>query len=437
MTHRATVAGTGKRLVLISVLALSAFGLVMVYSASSVRDYQVFGNSAYHLARQAQWLLAGLCIMALAARLDLRVSERRLPAHRDAAMVGWAAWGLSVVGLLAVAVSGVERYGATRWLQVGPVSLQPSEFAKLGCVMVTALMLTRWKRGALTGFELAASVVMTSLPVLALVILQPDMGTAVSIALGVFALLILGGVDARALAGLAGAGAALGILLATSAEYRYERVLTYLDPWRDPSGAGYQIVQSLLAFGSGGVGGVGLGLSRQKFFYLPMAHTDFIFAIVGEELGLIGALCVVMAFAVFIVGGFMVAIGTRNEYDRLLAGGLTTLIGSQAVINMCAVTGLLPVTGIPLPFVSYGGSSLMFTLGCVGLVLGVARRAERAPVAVRGSARSARRTARSRPATHPTTGKGQVREIPLERRWDRGARLPRAGGRAHPRAGRS
>ncbi|MDI6712916.1 MAG: putative lipid II flippase FtsW [Anaerosomatales bacterium] len=437
MKRHASAVRTGKRLVLISVLALSAFGLVMVYSAASVRDYQVFGNSAYHLVRQAQWLLVGLCIMALAARLDLRLSDRRLPAHRDAAMVGWAVWGFSVAGLLAVAVSGVERYGATRWLQVGPFSLQPSEFAKLGCVMVTALMLTRWKRGALTGSELAASLVMTSLPVLALVLLQPDMGTAVSIAVGVFALLVLGGVDARALVGLAGTGAALGVVLATSADYRYERVLTYLDPWRDPSGAGYQIIQSLLAFGSGGVGGVGLGLSRQKFFYLPMAHTDFIFAIVGEELGLIGAFCVVAAFAVFLVGGFMVAIGTRNEYDRLLAGGLTTLVGSQAVINMCAVTGLLPVTGIPLPFVSYGGSSLMFTLGCVGLVLGVARRAERSPEAVRSSARTARRAAGSRAATHPMTMKGQLREIPVERRRDRGARLSRAGGRAHPRAGRA
>lgn len=437
MKGRGATARAGKRMMLVSVLALSAFGLVMVYSASSVRDYQVFGNSAYHLARQAQWLAAGLCIMALAARLDLRMSDRRTPAYRDAAMLSWTVWGVSVVGLLAVAVAGAERYGATRWLQIGPFSLQPSEFAKLGCVMVSALMLARWKRGLVTGSELAASLVMTSLPALALVLLQPDMGTAVSIAVGVFALLILGGIDARVLAGLAGTGAALGLLLATSADYRYERVLTFLDPWRDPSGSGYQIIQSLLAFGSGGVGGVGLGLSRQKFSYLPMAHTDFIFAIVGEELGLVGALCVVAAFAVFLVGGFMVAIGARNEYDRLLAGGLTALIGSQAVINMCAVTGLLPVTGIPLPFVSYGGSSLMFTLGCVGLVLGVAARAERAPAAVRGPASGTRRTAGSRSATHPTMRKGQLREIPLERRRDRGARLPRAGSRAYPRAGRA
>lgn len=437
MRHRGSIARTGKRLVLVSVLALSAFGLVMVYSASSVRDYQVFGNSAYHLVKQGRWLVVGLCMMALAARLDLRMSDRRLPAHRDAGTVGWAVWGFSVAGLLAVAVLGVERYGATRWLQLGPFSLQPSEFAKLGCVMTTALALARWKRGALKGFELATSLAMIALPVLALVLLQPDMGTAVSIAVGVFALLILGGVDARVLAGLAGAGAVFGVIFARSADYRYERVLTFLDPWRDPSGSGYQIIQSLLAFGSGGIGGVGLGLSRQKFSYLPMAHTDFIFAIVGEELGLIGALGVVAAFATFLVGGFMVAMGARSEYDRLLAGGLTTLVGSQAVINMCAVTGLLPVTGIPLPFVSYGGSSLMFTLGCVGLLLGVAGRAERAPAVVRGQAREKRSAVDSRSSTDAKMRKGHVREIPLERRRDRGARVPRAGGRAHPRAGRA
>ncbi|MCX8006904.1 MAG: putative lipid II flippase FtsW [Coriobacteriia bacterium] len=436
MSSRASSLRAGRALVLVSVLSLSAFGLVMVYSSSSVRDYQVLGDSAYHMVKQAQWLAIGLACMFVGARLDLRLSDRKVPTHRDAALVSWVTWAGSAAGLLAVAAFGVARFGAKRWLVLGPLSLQPSEFAKLGCVLVTALLLVRWRRGVLTGGELAAQVMMTTLPVLALVILQPDLGTAISIASGVFVLLMLGGVDGRLLAGIASGGGLVAAVFTVTSEYRLERVVTFLDPWKDPSGSGYQIIQSLLAFGSGGVGGVGLGLSRQKFSYLPMAHTDFIFAIIGEELGLIGTVAVVAAFAAFVTGGFMIAIRAGSEYDRLLAGGLTALIGVQAVMNMCAVTGLLPVTGIPLPFVSYGGSSLMFTLGCVGLILGVVRRAERSPVAVRKDRRSSTDVPGVAHA-RGTAKKGRLREVPAERRRDRRAHLSRADGRTDPRARRA
>ncbi|GAV31464.1 bacterial cell division membrane protein [Coriobacteriaceae bacterium EMTCatB1] len=438
MRARRSTVRTGRALVLISVLALSGFGLVMVYSASSVKDYQVLGNSAYHLAKQAQWLVVGLLAMLFASRLDLRLSSRSLPLHRDAVAVGFAAWGLSVAGLVAVLAAGVERYGAKRWLELGGVGLQPSEFAKLGCVLLVAALLAKWKRGELGGWQAVAQVGWMTGLVFALVIFQPDMGTAVSIAIGVFILLVLAEVNGWLLAGVAGAGGLAGVLLVFVEQYRMDRLMAFIDPWSDPSDKGYQIVQSLLAFGSGGIRGVGLGLSRQKFSYLPMAHTDFIFAIVGEELGLIGSLAVVLVFATFVVGGFMVAIGSASEYDRLLAGGVTGLIGTQAIINMCAATGLMPVTGIPLPFVSYGGSSLMLTLGCVGLVLGVARRAERSPTAVRArrAPQQPRTVAAPRDASR-LSRKGQLREIPVERRRDRGAHLPRADRRAHPRAGRA
>lgn len=424
---------------MVSVLALCGFGLMMVYSASSVKDYQVLGNSAYHLVKQAQWLAAGMAAMVLASRLDLRLSSRPLPAHRDAMVVGFLAWGVSVAGLLAVLVAGVERYGAKRWLQIGPMGLQPSEFAKVGCVLLVAAVLARWRRGELPSDQAFWQVTGMSSLVFALVIFQPDMGTAVSIAAGVFVLLVLADVSAWLLAGIAGVSAAAGAALIAFEQYRMDRLLAFLDPWSDPSDKGYQIVQSLLAFGSGGVRGVGLGLSRQKFSYLPMAHTDFIFAIIGEELGLIGALLVVVAFAAFVAGGFMVAMGSLSEYDRLLAGGLTGIIGTQAIINMCAATGLMPVTGIPLPFVSYGGSSLMLALGCVGLLLGVARRAERAPAAVRtrhGVTRS-RTSGAADERQRRSSRKGRVREIPVERRRDSGAHLPRAERRAHPRTGRA
>lgn len=436
MRVRHSLVRTGRALVLVSVLGLCGFGLVMVYSASSVKDYQVLGDSAYHLVKQAQWLVAGLAAMVLTSRLDLRLSSRKLPLHRDAMAVGIAAWGASVVGLLLVAAVGVERYGARRWLELGPVGLQPSEFAKLGVVLLVAALLAIWRRGEMAGETTFWRVMGASLVVFALVMFQPDMGTAVSIAAGVFIVLVLAGVRGRLLAGLAGIGLIGGMALIVVESYRMDRVLSFLDPWSDPSDKGYQIVQSLLAFGSGGLGGVGLGLSRQKFSYLPMAHTDFIFAIVGEELGVVGSLAVVAAFAAFVTGGFMVAIGSANEYDTLLAGGLTGLVGTQAVINMCAVTGLLPVTGIPMPFLSYGGSSLMLTLVCVGLVLGVARRSERAPVAVRshGSAKRSSMTAAGMPSS---TWKGRVREIPFERRRDGGARVPRADRRTHPRTRRA
>jgi cell division protein FtsW len=421
---------------LVSVLGLCGFGLVMVYSASSVKDYQVLGNSAYHLVKQAQWLAAGLVAMALASRLDLRLSSRRLPLHRDALAVGLMAWCASVAGLVLVFAVGVERYGAKRWLDFGPIGLQPSEFAKLSVVLLVAALLAKWRRGEMAADRAFWGIAGASLSVFALVILQPDMGTAVSIAVGVFVLLVLSGVNGRVLLGLLGAGVGAGIALIAVESYRMDRVLAFLDPWSDPGDKGYQIVQSLLAFGSGGLGGVGLGLSRQKFSYLPMAHTDFIFAIIGEELGLIGSLAVVAAFAAFVYGGLLVAMGSGSEYDKLISGGLTGHIGTQAVINMCAATGLMPVTGIPLPFVSYGGSSLMLTLMCVGLVLGAARRAERSPAAVPSRA-SAKRSSAAAVGAPSSTRKGRVREIPVERRRDSGAHLPRADRRTHPRTGRA
>ncbi|MCL4079106.1 putative lipid II flippase FtsW [Coriobacteriia bacterium Es71-Z0120] len=436
MRNQRSLVRKGRALMLVSALGLCGFGLVMVYSASSVKDYQVLGNSAYHLVKQAQWLAAGLVAMALASRLDLRLSSRRLPLHRDALALGLVAWCASVAGLVLVFAVGVERYGAKRWLDFGPIGLQPSEFAKLSVVLLVAALLAKWRRGEMAADRAFWGIAGASLSVFALVILQPDMGTAVSIAVGVFVLLVLSGVNGRVLLGLLGAGAGAGIALIAVESYRMDRVLAFLDPWSDPGDKGYQIVQSLLAFGSGGLGGVGLGLSRQKFSYLPMAHTDFIFAIIGEELGLIGSLAVVAAFAAFVYGGFLVAMGSASEYDKLLAGGLTGLIGTQAVINMCAATGLMPVTGIPLPFVSYGGSSLMLTLVCVGLVLGAARRAERSPAAVPSRA-SAKRSSAAAVGGPSSTRKGRVREIPVERRRDSGAHLPRADRRTHPRTGRA
>ncbi|MHB1341599.1 MAG: putative lipid II flippase FtsW [Coriobacteriia bacterium] len=438
MAPKAKKNATSVYLLLGSTLALSLLGLLMIYSAASVSDYVKHDNSTYHMVRQLRWLIAGGVGLWLASRLDIRFGARNPGALRDPEAISWAVWGFSAAGLLAVLVAGSSKWGAQRWIDLGPVSFQPSEFAKLGCVLVTALLLAKWRKGELDGRALLGKLLLAIVPVLALVMLQPDMGTTMSIAIPVYLLLLLGGVDGGILAGMFASGLVGVGILAVSATYRFERLMAFIDPWKDPLGDGFQIIQSLYAFGSGGIAGVGMGLSRQKFFYLPAAHTDFIFAIVGEELGLIGTIGVVVTFVIFTYAGIRIALAASNPFDRLLAGGITAMVSTQAVMNMAAVTGLMPITGIPLPLMSYGGSSLMFTLACIGLVLGVARRSggsmarqkvtsgpssrESGPARIHLVEDSATRPSRAREA------KGTKREVSSQRRRDSGSHLSGADG---------
>jgi cell division protein FtsW len=252
-----------------------------------------------------------------------------------------------------------------------------------------------------------------------LIIRQPDLGTAMSLMLAVLVVLWLA--DAPATWFIA-AGAAIvvaGLVGIAVEPYRLERVLTFLNPGKDPLDHGYQIVQALLAFGTGGIKGVGLGLSRQKFFYLPEANTDFIFAIIGEELGLVGTLAVLSGFGVFVYGGMRIALGARDQFGRMVAGGLTAMIGLQAFMNMAAVTGLMPVTGKPLPFVSAGGSSMLVTMACVGLLLSVSRYGAKAPRVVRRRTRD-EEGSREGPAERRGDGRPHLSRVdsgrPLRRR---------------------
>ncbi len=391
-------------------------GLLMIYSASSVADYVRHADSAYHLKRQIVFLLLGLAAMFVGSRLDLRYGARGVGFLRDPERLGWLIWGVSVIGLIGVFAFGIGKWGAQRWILIGPVPIQPSEFAKLGCIMAGAVLLAEWKRGKINGAQLAGRLAFVLAPVVVFVMLQPDMGTTMSIVISMYLLAWLGDVSGRLLGSMAVAGGALAGLMIVAAEYRLSRFLAFLDPWKDPKGDGFQIIQSLYAFGSGGLTGVGLGLSKQKFFYLPAAHTDFIFAIIGEELGLIGTLSIVIAFGVFAYAGVRIALASANTFDRLLAGGLTAMIATQAAMNMAAVTGLMPITGIPLPLVSYGGSSLIFTLACTGLVLGVARRADARSVASRAEV-GEKANERSRFSQPPQT-RGSARADSIERRRD-------------------
>lgn len=353
-----------------SVLVLG--GIVMVYSASSVSDYVQYGDSAYHLKKQALFGLLGALALYAGSHWDF-TAHRSMIDPRRPQLASWLVWGVAFAGLVAVKAMGVGKWGATRSIDLGFVYVQPSEYAKLGCLLVAAVLVTSWRSGCLDTRRFVRMLVAAVAPVVVLIMLQPDMGTTVSLLLGVLVVLWLGGVPGRWLAGVAGAGIPVAGLLVWLAGYRMERIAAFLDPWADPADSGYQIIQSLYAFGSGGLSGVGLGMSRQKFFYLPAAHTDFVFAVIGEELGLFGTLAVVVSFGVFAFFGMRIAFESRDLFGKVLAGGLTSLIVVQALMNMAAVTGLMPITGIPLPFVSAGGSSLTLALGCVGLILAVSR----------------------------------------------------------------
>ncbi len=392
---------TMRRLLIGSVACLALFGVVMIYSAASVSDYVLYGDSAHHLKRQLLYVVAGGAAMWALSRLD----------YRSLRSLAWAGVVAADIALVVVLVSGVGRWGAQRWIEIGAFTLQPSEFAKLACVFALAAVLTGPRRKERPDWDLLARIALIVVPVLVLVLLQPDMGTAMAILAAAMIVMLLGDVSWRHLAGLVLAvGLAVPVLILVE-PYRLQRSVSFLDPWSDPQGAGYQTIQALLAFGSGGWSGVGLGLSRQKFFYLPAAHTDFVLAIIGEELGLFGTLSILAAFVVFAYAGFGIAVTSKDRFGRLLAGGLTGVIVLQALMNMAAVTNLMPVTGIPLPFVSYGGSSLVFTMGSVGVILSVARFGRaiaRSPVAARAGR---------------GVGKG-ARDA--QRRGDRGTRLPGA-----------
>jgi len=352
---------------------LMLVGLVMIFSAASVSDFVHYGNSYHHLLRQMMWIVVGSVVMVVLSRFDYR----RL---KNLAMMGWwVALGL----LLTVQLMGIVRGGARRWIPLGPLGqFQPSEYAKLACVLLVAALVTDWWRGRLTEKQMLGRVAVFVGVAAVFVLLQKDLGTTAAILLSVVIVLFLGGIRLRWMgvsALVLGVVAAAAIL---AEPFRLGRLTAFLHPFEYAQGKGYQSVQALLAFGTGGVDGVGLGLSRQKFFYLPEAHTDFILAIVGEEAGLIGTLAICCAFIAFAYAGFRIALGTRDTFGRLLAAGLTAMISTQAVMNMAAVTGLLPVTGKPLPFVSFGGSSMVFTMACVGLVLSVSRYGAASPRAV-------------------------------------------------------
>jgi cell division protein FtsW len=348
-----------------SVAALTMLGLVMVLSASSVSAFAQFGSSFLFFKRQLLYAALGSAACLAAARLRYQVWQRVWP----------PLIGFTIVLLLLVLRSsaGIVAGGAARWISVAGFSLQPSELAKFVVVAATAAVLTRNVRHLDDPLRWVGPLLALIGAVLLLILMQPDMGTATIIALTVFLLLFVAGVRLRVLLASFAVSAAAGVGLIMSRGYSHSRLLAFLHPWNDPRNSGYQIVQSLIALGSGRLFGVGLGASRQKWMYVPNAHTDFIFSIMGEELGLIGELVVLALFATVLFVGVRIAIKAPDTFGRLLAAGITSWLGLQALVNLGAVTGMLPITGVPLPFLSFGGSSLITSLAAVGVLISIGR----------------------------------------------------------------
>lgn len=347
---------------------LNLLGLVMVLSASSVIALDDYGSSWYVVMRQGMWLAFGTAACVVVLRVDYHRWRRlALPA-----LLGTG--GLLV--LVLVPGIGVTVNGASRWLGYGPFSLQPSELAKLTVLLFVADLLAR-RAAWMDDVHLTLRPVVVVFGLVAVLLMaQPNLGTTLVLGAIVLSLLFVAGTPFLPLAGMAAAGAAVATGLALWAPYRRARVLAFLDPWADYENTGYQNIQSLVGVASGGITGTGLGESRAKWGFLPYAHTDFIFAIIGEELGLIGAMFVVLLFVGLCVLGARAALLAPDRFGLLLAAGVTVWFGVQAFVNIGAVIGILPITGVPLPFVSYGGSSLLFSMVGAGLLLNVARQAQ-------------------------------------------------------------
>ena len=349
------------------VALLCTIGLMMVLSASSVEALRSYGGAWVFFRRQLMWVGIGSLALAGAAVVDYR--------HWRRAVIPLLGGSVFLLVLVLLPGVGITAGGSSRWLGTASFRVQPSELAKLAVLVFGADLLAR--RAELVGEwrRVMRPLLVTTGLVAGLVLLQPDMGTAMLMILIVVVLMFVGGVPLAPMGVLGVVVSVAAVALAKVEGYRWERVSSFRDPFGDFSDTGYQVAQSLVALGTGHLGGVGLGASRAKWGFLPNAHTDFIFAIVGEELGLIGTFLVIGLFATLAVLGVRTALAAPDRFGALLAGGITAWVCGQAFVNMGAVTSMIPVTGVPLPFVSFGGSSLVVTMAATGILVNIARQA--------------------------------------------------------------
>jgi cell division protein FtsW len=411
MASRAAAASSRKRPVEYSILytatlCLLAFGAVMVYSASSAESLLSGpGDPAYYLKRYVMFGLLGLALMHFASRHGLRVIRALTP------MLLIGSFVLCVAAMLPGI--GVTVNGATRWIGAGAFQFQPSELLKVSIVLYAAQLLAARPESVRTVATMTKPLLLVVAAACALLMKQPDMGTTMVVCFAVGAILIAAGTPMRNIALIGGTLLLLATILAIAEPYRRERLFSFIDPFKDAGDSGFQAVQALTAIGHGGFFGVGLGESVQKIFYLPEAHTDMILAVIGEELGLFGILGLLSLYGMIGYSGLRVAKLARDRYTKLLAAGITSLILCQTTLNFFAVLGLMPLTGVPLPFISYGSSNLVVLMGAMGLLLNVA--------ATGGQAKRA-----EKPELRAIDGGGSANDRDRRGR-DRGAR--RAGAR--------
>ena len=359
------------RLLIMVTLALVAFGLVMVYSATSAAAAVGGNDPSYYLKRQGVYAALGIVLMILAQRWDYR----RLRALAPVLVLS------SLVLLVAVLAIGPPINGARRWISLGPAVFQPSELAKVALAVWASAYLSK-RKAPRDLKQLWRPVGALTCVFAALLVLEPDLGTTIALCLMLVGILVVSGTPGRLLLTAGGIAGTAGLAAIWMKPYSRTRFFAFLHPAQDAAGAGYQILQAQIGMGSGGAFGVGLGQGIQKIFYLPEAHTDMMLANIGEELGLVGVTAVVAAYALFAYAGLDIALRCKDPFGKRLAAGLTVLVCGQAAVNVLAVMGAAPLTGIPLPFLSYGGSSLVVLLGSVGILLNIAQRGDRAAASV-------------------------------------------------------
>ncbi|MBU4304267.1 MAG: putative lipid II flippase FtsW [Candidatus Omnitrophica bacterium] len=346
-------------------IILVCIGIVMIYSASAIYAFENLGDSAYYLKRHIVYVLIGLFF----SFLTMSVDHQKLKAMSKPLVLA------SFVLLILLLIPGIGREvgGARRWFRFGFLSFQPSELAKFAMVVYSADFLSR-KKTEITSFLRGFVPVLSVLGVLCLLILvQPDLGTVLAMVTICFIMFFIAGVKITYMISMFLAALPGVYLLIFNVPYRRDRILAFLDPWSDPLGIGFQIIQSLVALGSGGLFGVGLGQGKQKFLYLPAAYTDFIFSIIGEELGFIGTAAIVILLALFLIQATKISLKAKDSFGRLLAFGLVSCLLVEAIVNMGVVTSILPTKGLPFPFISYGGTSLVFNMMYVGLILNIGK----------------------------------------------------------------
>ncbi len=354
--------------ILIFAVALTAFGILMIQSASF---YSTMNSSGayYYASKQLRNALVGLVALIFFWNFNYRNLQK---AHIIVYVISFAL-------LLLVLVAGTNIYGAQRWLVIAGFSIQPSDIAKLSIVLTLASIFSKDHKRITKMSYISLAVLLTAV-FLILIMLQPNLSTTLCIAAIAVAMLFTAGLHWAYLAAAGAGTVAGGVALILSAPYRMERLKAFWDPWADPLGSGYQLIQSLYAIGSGGLTGVGIGQSRQKYLYIPFAESDFIFAIVAEEIGFIGSILLFAAFMILIWRGILTAQRSRDPFAALIATGITCMIAIQTIINLCVVTGAIPPTGIPLPFISYGGTSLIIMLGSVGILMNISQYTELPPI---------------------------------------------------------